>query len=338
MSIYYDFNKLFTYPFLLAFVIGERGVGKTFGCKKYMLKRWLENGEQFIYLRRYKTELDTALTTFWSDLQANGIYDDHKLKVKKSKMLTEFSCDGEICGYAVPLSTANILKSTSFPKVKYIVFDEFLLDGASGTYRYLRDEVTMMLDIIETVGRLRDIKVIFLGNALSITNPYFAYFNLDLPYNSEFRTFKDGLIVVNYIKNIAYREAKKKTKFGRLINGTNYGEYAIDNKMLRDNTHFIGKKPPDAKFYGMLIVNGANVGIWTANDGYLYLSTQYDPNTKSKFACDYNDHTEQTIFVNARDNMYIRLCLRAYKQALLKFENQKIKNNVTNLLNKCISF
>lgn len=337
-NIYYEFNRLFSFPFLLGFVIGERGVGKTFGMKKYMLKRWLDHKEQFIYLRRYKTELDTALTTFWSDLQANGLFEDHELKVRKNKMLTEFICDGEVCGYAVPLSTANILKSTSFPDVKYIVFDEFLLDGASGTYRYLRDEVTMMLDIIETVGRLRDIKVIFLGNALSITNPYFAYFNLDLPYNSEYRTFKNGLIVVNYIKNLAYRDAKKKTKFGQLIAGTNYGEYAIDNKMLRDNTHFIAKRPSDAKFYGMLIINHQNVGIWTSNDGYIYMSEKFDPSTKSKFACDYNDHTESTIFVNARDNMYIRLCLRAYKQALLKFENQKVKNCVTSLLNKCISF
>ena len=337
--MYYNFDKLFSYSSaLLYFVIGERGVGKSFGSKQKVLKNFLEKGEQFIYLRRYKTELDSALTTFWSDLQDNGYFEEHNLKVKKSKMLTEFTCDGQVCGYAVPLSTANILKSTAFPKVSTIIFDEFILDGASGTYRYLKNEVTMVLDIIETVGRLRDIKVIFLGNALSITNPYFAYFNLDLPYNSEFRTFKDGLIVVNYIKNLEYRERKKQTKFGRLIDNTAYGKYAIDNKMLRDNPHFIEKKPQDAKFYGVLIINGVNVGIWTGNDGYIYMSGKYDPNTKSKFACDYNDHTEETIFTNSRENMYIRIALKAYKQGLLKFENQQIKNIVCNLLNKCIAY
>ena len=128
MSFYYNFDRLFGYQFLLAFVLTERGLGKTFGIKKAMLKKFLKNGEQFIYVRRYKSELDSALATFWSDLQNNGYFEDLDLKVKKKKMLTEFTCDGEVCGYAVPLSTANILKSTAFPKVSTIVFDEFLID------------------------------------------------------------------------------------------------------------------------------------------------------------------------------------------------------------------
>lgn len=337
-DIYYNFDKLFSYPFLMAFVIGERGCGKTFGSKVAMLKKFLKTGEQFIYLRRYKTELDTSLATFWNDLIDNNYFPDLELKVKKTKMLTQFTCNGKICGYAVPLSTANILKSTAFPKVKTIIFDEFLLDNASGTYRYLKNEVTMMLDVIETVGRLRDIQVLFLGNALSITNPYFAYFNLDLPYNSEFRTFKDGLIVVNYIRNLKYREAKKQSKFGKLIESTEYGRYAIDNEMLRDNKHFIEKKPSDSIFWGVLVLNGNHIGIWQSKNGYVYLSHKFDPNTVHKFACDFNDHTEQTIFLNARENYYLRLCVTAYKQGLLKFENQKIKNDVIPLLNKCISF
>ena len=322
----------------MAFVIGERGCGKTFGSKQAVLKKFLKTGEQFIYLRRYKTELDTALATFWNDLVDNGYFTEYNLKVKKTKMLTTFLCNDKVCGYAVPLSTANILKSTAFPKVKTIIFDEFILDGASGTYRYLKNEVTMMLDVIETVGRLRDIQVLFLGNALSITNPYFAYFNLDLPYNGEFRTFKDGLIVVNYIKNLKYREVKKQSKFGKLIDGTDYGKYAIDNEMLRDNSHFLEKKPADSIFWGVLILNGESVGIWMSRNGYLYLSSKYDPNTVHKFACDYNDHTEQTIFTNARENYYLKLCVKAYKQGLLKFENQKIKGLIIPLLNKCISF
>ena len=337
MSIYYNYDKLFSYNFLIAFVIGERGVGKTFNAKVALLKKFLRTGEQFIYLRRYKTELDTSLATFWSDIQNNGYFDDLELKVVKSKMLTKFTCDREVCGYAVPLSTANILKSTAFPKVSTIVFDEFLLDN-SGTYRYLKNEVTMMLDVIETVGRLRPIQVLFLGNALSIVNPYFTYFGLDLPYNGEFRTFKDGLIVVNYIKNLKYREVKKQSKFGKLIEGTEYGRYAIDNEMLRDSNYFIEKKPPDSTFYGVLVINGINIGMWQSKNGYMYLSNKFDPNTLHKVACDYNDHTESTIFLNARENYYLRMCVRAYKQGWLKFEDQKIKGNIVPLLNKCISF
>ena len=70
-SFYYNFDKLFSYNFLIAFVIGERGVGKSFNAKVAVMKKFLKTGEQFIYVRRYKTELDTALTTFWEDLQVH---------------------------------------------------------------------------------------------------------------------------------------------------------------------------------------------------------------------------------------------------------------------------
>ena len=326
-----------SYPFLLAFVLGERGCGKSYGSKKLMVKRFLKTGEQFVYLRRYKTELDTALTTFWDDINYNNEFPDHKLKVIKNKLLTTFTCDGKICGYAVPLSTSNILKSTAFPKVSLIVFDEFLLDSGSGSYRYLKGEFNMVMDIIETVGRLRDIQVIFLGNAISQVNPYFAALNLTIPYNSEFKTFKDGLIVVNYIRNEEYRKAKKESKFGKLIDGTMYGKYAIDNEFLRDSNEFIAKRPSDSRFYCVLIINGLHVGVWYANDGYLYLSEKYEPNTHYKFACDYDDHSESTIFLNARENMFLKLCVRFYKQGLLRFENIKVKNNIIDLLNKCIA-
>lgn len=338
MGMFYNYDKLFSYNFLIAFVIGERGVGKTFGAKVAVLKKFLKTGEQFIYLRRYKTELDTSLATFWNDLQGNGFFEDYNLGVKKSKMLTTFTCNDKVCGYAIPLSTSNILKSTAFPKVSTIIFDEFLLDVGTA-YRYLKNEVTMLLDVIETVARLRDIKVILLGNAINVhSSPYFAYWDLELPYGSEFKTFHNGTILVNYIKNTEYRKAKKESRFGKLIDGTAYGRYAIDNEVLRENKNFIYKRPAASTFIGMLIINGMNIGIWNGRDGYLYLSEKYDPNTTSKFALDYNDHTEHTIFTSVRENMYVHMCLRGYKQGWLRFENQKIKAVATAVLNKCISF
>ena len=337
MSMYYSLDKLLSFDFLIGFVIGERGCGKSYASKSYVLKRFLKTGEQFIYLRRYKTELDTALATFWDDIQDNPDFEECNLKVQKSKMLTKLTCNDKVCGYAVPLSTANILKSTPVPNVNTLIFDEFLLD-TGGTYRYLRNEVTLFLETMESVFRLRNGRAILLGNALNVhASPYFAYWNLELPYNSEFRTFNDGLIVVNYVKNLEYREAKKKSKFGRLVSSSAYGRYAIDNEVFHENNSFIAKKPSNSTFYGMIIINGVNIGIWNGRDGYLYLSEKYDPNTLSKFALDYNDHTEQTIFTSVRENMYMHICVRAYKQGWLKFENQKIKTVATRILNKCIS-
>lgn len=338
MGLYVNFDKLWSYNAIINIVLGDRGCGKSFNSKVTVLKNFLKTGEQFLYLRRYKTELDSSLATFWDDLQANGYFEEHELKVKKSKMLTTFLCDGEVCGYAVPLSTGNILKSTAFPKVKTIIFDEFVLDASSGTYRYMKNEPQMLLDVIETVFRLRDGRVLMLGNPIEFFGcPFIAYWNLDLPYNSEYRTFKDGTILVYYIRNPEYQDVKSKTRFGRLIEGTIYGDYAIGNKTLRENTAFIAKRPSKCKFYTWLILNGNNFGVWLGIDGYLYISDKYDPSSVCRYACDFDDHTEQTIFLNMRENPYLKYCLKAYKQGWLKFENQKIKASIIPLFNKCIS-
>ena len=174
--MYYTLDKLISYGSILNFVLGERGVGKSFSSKVFCINDYLKRGNQFIYLRRYKEELQLATSSFFKDVQAAGLFEDHAFEVKGWKNLTTFYMDGEIIGYGVALSTSNILKSTAFPAVKTIVFDEFTLDV--GVYRYLKSEVIKMLDVIETTFRLRDGRVILLGNSISIAdNPYFDYFH-----------------------------------------------------------------------------------------------------------------------------------------------------------------
>lgn len=336
MSIHYDYDKLLSREFLIAFVITERGLGKTFGAKVAMIKHFLRTGEQFVYVRRYKTELDTSLVTFWNDIQNNGFFDDLSLKVKRSKLLTEFTCDNEVCGYAVPLSTSNILKSTAFPKVKYIIFDEYLLWPGS-PYHYLKNEVTMLLELMETVFRLRDGKVIMLGNAINVyTSPYFAYWDLDIDFDKEFKSYQNGSILVQYAKNDEYRKVKKASKFGKLIEGTDYGRYAIDNQDITMNNYFISKKPSNSNFMCLLIINGTKIGMWISKDGDIYLSSKYDPNTTNKFAFDYTDHTDSTIFTTIRYNYYMQACIKAFTHGWLKFENQKIKAIAVSALNRCM--
>ena len=338
MGMYYDYDKLLSRDFLISFVISERGLGKTFGAKIACLKEFLKSGSEFIYVRRYKTELDSSLATFWSDIQNNGFFEDYKLKVEKSKLLTKFTCNGKVCGYAVALSTSNILKSTAFPKVKYIVFDEYLL-RYGGQYRYLKNEVDIFLDLMETVFRLRDGKVIMLGNAINIyASPYFAYWNLDLPYGKEFKSYQDGAILVHYARNEVYREKKRQSKFGKLIEGTEFGRYAIDNQDVSMSLDFIQNRPEKSRFAALLIINGFKLGLWYGSDYKVYLSEKYDPNTINKFALDFNDHTETTIFTSARENPYINFCVQSYKNGSLRFENQKVKSIGVGFINKCIRF
>lgn len=332
-EFWYSLQRVLSFNALINFIIGERGVGKSFSCKKHVINRFLKKGEQFVYLRRYKTELKSSVPHFFDDIVEKNIFPNVKFKVKGNT----FFINDKVAGYALPLSTANILKSTSFAKVKTIVFDEFIID--KGCYRYLLNEIETFLDIIETIARLREIKVFMLGNAISITNPYFTYFNLSLPYNSDVALFKEGSILVNYIKNEKYREVKKASRFGKLIEGTDYGRYAIDNEFLRDSKSFIKKKEKNSKFYFILIINGQCYGVWNDyKNGFMYISEDYDPNCPVRYALNTKDHTEASILIRVRNSPLIKSVIDHYRLARLCFENQRIKNIIIEELSRYLTF
>ena len=337
-NIFYDYQSVLSYNALLNFIIGERGVGKSYGAKKYVANHFLKKGKQFVYLRRYKTELKQAMMKngvpiFFDQIKNDPTMKNHKLSNKNDTMYI----DDKLCGFAMPLSVANILKSSSYEDVDTIIFDEFIID--KGNYHYLQNEVIQLLDVIETVARLRDIRVFFLGNAISITNPYFTFFDLTLPYNSDIKTFKDGLIVVNYIKNIKYREVKKSTRFGKLIDGTEYGKYAIDNEFLRDSKAFIKKKTKTCKFYFILVLNSKYYGVWCDyQNGLMFISYDYDPNCPILFSINPDDHNENTLLIRCRTSPFFKSLIEHYRVARLCFENQQIKNNVMQFLIKHLTY
>lgn len=348
-KIYYNYQRVLSYNALMTYIIGERGVGKSYGAKEFVADRFINKGKQFVYLRRYKTELKEAMMkkghpiffeqiVYNEDGTKNKKYENHKLTNKNDTMYI----DDKLCGFAMPLSIANILKSSTYNNVDTIIFDEFIID--KGCYHYLQNEVEQLLDVIETVGRLRDIRIIFLGNAISITNPYFTYFNLSLPYNSDIVVSKkdnkgNPLIIVNYIKNLKYREVKKQSRFGQLIDGTEYGKYAIDNEFLRDSKSFIRKKSKTSKFYFILVINGKHYGVWCDyKDGLMFISNDYDPNCPVIFSINPDDHNENTLLIRCRTSPFFKSIIEHYRLARLCFENQQIKNNVMQYLVKHLTY
>lgn len=125
--MYYDYHKIISYNAFLNFLIGERGVGKTYGAAKLVVNRFIKKDEQFAYIRRYKSELKEAVPTFFNALIKNEEFPDHTLAASGN----QFKIDGNTCGYAMTLSTAQDLKSSNFDKVTTIIFDEFIIEERS---------------------------------------------------------------------------------------------------------------------------------------------------------------------------------------------------------------
>lgn len=319
--MYYSYSRVLSYNALLNILIGERGVGKTYGATKFVTEQYIKKKHEFVYIRRYKTELHKSLPKFFKGLIKNEEFKDHKLEVKGNNIYI----DDVVAGYGMTLSTAQSLKSSNFPNVKYIIFDEFIIEEGQG--HYLKNEVSSFLGLIETIARMNNVRVFLLGNAADPVNPYFLFFDLELPYNNDIKLFKDGLILLQYMKNEEYRQKKKETRFGKLVAGTEYEEYATDNKFTDNNKLFIEKKSKTAKFSFAFIYKDNIYGVW--NDysiGKIYVSNDHFDNGII-FATTTDDHKPNTmLFSIAKKYNCWNTFIKNYKLGNVYFENNKIKN------------
>ena len=157
-------------------VVGARGVGKTYGIFKKLIKE----KKKFIYLRRLKSQLDQC-----GKLEGNPfkkINEDTSSDIKPFSSggiisFREVDKNGSIIAVGVALSVVANVRGIDFSDYDYIVFDEFI---ASSGERPIKNEFSAFLNFYETVNRNRElegknaVKCIMLGNANTLINPYFS--------------------------------------------------------------------------------------------------------------------------------------------------------------------
>lgn len=325
-SLYYNPQKMLSFNRILNFIIGARGIGKSYAMKEYPIKRFLKHGEQMIYVRRYKGELK-KITNYFNDIMVQ--FPDHTFKIKGREMYI----DGKLFGWAIPLSMWQSEKSNAYPKVSTIIFDEFIREKDNSGY--IPNEVEALLNLMDTVFRDRDnVRCICLSNAVSVVNPYFLYFNLVPNIDKRYNAYKNVLIEIPDSKD--FSEERRKTKFGSLIDGTEYGEMSLDNEFVNDSSVFIERRSKDSKFNFAVVYKGMTMGVWVDTDlGVLHLSHDYDPSSKLIFALSKDDLSENVMLMNGwKNNYYLKKLVQAFMTGYLRFDNQVLRTTGYEMFNK----
>ena len=179
---YWDIYPILSKQAQYNIILGERSNGKTYGTLKYCLEEYFSNGDEFAYIRRWDEDLvGKKGESLFNGLIANGVIK----KLSKGKYNTTvyksrayylaLEQDGKIIeqadkpfAYAFALTQHEHYKSNSYPRIRKIIFDEFLTRGA-----YLPDEFIIFQNVLSTIIRLRDDVIIFmLGNTVNKYSPY----------------------------------------------------------------------------------------------------------------------------------------------------------------------
>ena len=340
-SIFWNINATLTHNTLFNFIVGNRGGGKSYGAKKRGIENFIKKREQFGYIRRYKEDLRLPMQQYFEDIRDK--YPDYEFKTEGDKFYIRLKPDNEkekwtkndIAGYGFVLSTANNKKSISYPKITTLIFDEFLLE--TGSQRYLPNEVEKLLNLYETVARPGTdhppVVAFLLANAITITNPYFLYWDLKMPSKQD----KNGKyiwkhpskpILVEDVKNKDFIDKKKNTAFGSLVEGTNYAEFSIENKFLLDDNSFIEKKGIKARYFFTFIYNNNKYGVWLdMHEGKMWVSEDVDPSYLITYTLTLKDHQPNTMLLkNKRRAGSFYKFIECYKQGNVFFESMNIKN------------
>lgn len=321
--MYLDRNKILSYNASLNFIVLKRGYGKSWTFKDLIISDFIKSGAKTVWVRRYKPELRKAITKFLPDIIDR--YSQHKIEIKGKAV----HIDGKEAINFYTLSEAQDLKSMSFEGYKYLIFDEFIIEG--GAKRYLPEECDVFCSLLSTVFRDRPIKAFLLGNKVKAVTPYNIYFNLpnfeDVKYIKDRNTLvyakdKDGVIEENYAKS----------DLDKVLKGTKYYDYSMLNNTLNDNSSFIEKRPKDLTTNLVLNINGIDVGLFfDTNKSKLYFDIKCDKTIRAKYTLNKDNMAESYMLLSKQFPM-AKLIKNMYVNGRVFFNDIRTKTIVQDLL------
>lgn len=189
---YYSLDKILSFDADYNVIYGERSNGKTTAVLAYALKDHIESGyqNQLGIVRRWEEDFkgkngrqmfDGIVNLGWIQEWTKGKYNSVYYYGQRW-YLCKYDDDGnkkyqaeEPFAFGFSITSEEHYKSTSYPNIKTILFDEFI----TRSY-YIPDEFIKFQNLLSTLIRLRtDVKIFMCGNTVNKFCPYFTEMGLN---------------------------------------------------------------------------------------------------------------------------------------------------------------
>lgn len=262
-NLHFRWRNTLSYNKTWNFVIGERESGKTVDSLLLLWKAWKYENRPSIILRRriaditsaYIDGIQEALNKFLDEpiqlVYKSGDIKQGVVDIRIGKADVEYSWQSgarlplffRIIGISTPMSR---IKSLMIKNIKYMFFDEFIVN-LRGNEKYLTaDEYFLVQEIYTTYNReaIKPIRIIAAANPYSVYCPFFIGLDVDT------RKLKPGAFIVgdNYCVNCFQvpEELKKKILAANSMYQFDdaYRRYAFNGEAVNDANIRIQKFEP----------------------------------------------------------------------------------------------
>lgn len=342
MCAYYDGTKLLSLTDLdgkqpeILMVTTNRTAGKTTYFGRLCVNKFKKGQGKFALLYRYNYELDDCADKFFKDISTlffpGSIMES---KRRASGIFHELFLDGESCGYALSLNSADQLKKYShlFSDVNRMIFDEF----QSESNHYCSDEIKKFISIHTSIARgqgeqVRYVPVYMLSNTVSLINPYYVELGISNRLREDTKFLRGhGFILEQGFINTA-SVAQKESGFNKAFAKNSYVAYSSECIYLNDNKAFIEKPNGIGRYLCTIKYNGTDFGVREfADSGFIYVDDRPDTSYKYKITVTTNDHEINYIMLK-RNDMFLANLRFYFEKGCFRFKDLRCKEAILKAL------
>lgn len=342
MCAYYDGTKLLSLTDLdgkkpeILMITTNRTGGKTTYFGRLCVNKFKKGQGKFALLYRYNYELDDCADKFFKDLSTLFFHGSiMESKRKASGIFHELFLDGESCGYALSLNSADQLKKYShlFSDVNRMIFDEF----QSESNHYCSDEIKKFISIHTSVARgqgeqVRYVPVYMLSNPVSLINPYYVELGISnrLRDDTKFLRGHGYILEQGFIDSASV--AQKESGFNKAFAKNSYVAYSSECVYLNDNKAFIEKPSGIGRYLCTIKYNGTDFGVREfADSGFIYVDDRPDISYKYKITVTTSDHEINYVMLK-RNDMFLTNLRFYFEKGCFRFKDLRCKEAILKAL------
>jgi len=231
---YLNYDEVMSYNLRHNFIVGDRGVGKTYGLTRWLLNKCISEKKKFIWIRNTKSTLD-EMTKF----DGMGFLAQHPEALGLDRTLFTVSkgilfYGEQMVGAFVSLGNFFSIKGVNYDDVTYFIFDEFMPERREA----IRVDYDYALkSILQTIFRERtDFRAFYMANVLTTSNSILDFFKFNITPTFPGQViqwdafalankYTETSLIINYEKNVnpkCAQEIKRDERIAYLAGDQTY--------------------------------------------------------------------------------------------------------------------